>query len=144
MEAMQKLVVGVVMAAVLAVVGFLMAPHTSAQAAGACPSGFKLIQTSGGDSEDVDTDGYVCEQRTTQSDTIVTSFRVDNSGSVCPGSSSGTPLAPNGPFVPVFNPPGVKPDRNCNAVVCMKAFFTNNMGFHQVVIDDKGPGGVCP
>ena len=141
---MQKIVVGLIMAVVLAVVGFFVAPRTSAQASGDCPAGFTLAQTVGDDPEDVNRDGFVCEQRTVQSATLVFTFKVDNSGYPCPGSSSGTPLAPNGPFVLVANAPGVAPDRNCNALACLKAFFTPNGGFHQVLIDDKGPRGVCP
>ena len=141
---MQKIVVGLIMAGVLALLGLFVAPRTSAQASGNCPAGFTSAKAAVDDPEDVNRDGFVCEQPTVQSPTLVFTFKVDNSGYPCPGSSSGTPLAPNGPFVLVANPPGVAPDRNCNALACLKAFSTSNGGFHQVLIDDKGPRGVCP
>jgi hypothetical protein len=141
---MQKMTLGLVTAVLLAAIGFLTVPSTSAQASNNCPAGFTVTQTGVNDPEDVNLDRYVCEQRIAQSDTLVSTFKVDNSGYPCPGSSNGTPLEPNGPFVLVFNPPGVRPDRNCNALACAKAFFTRSGGFHQVLIDDKGPAGVCP
>jgi hypothetical protein len=141
---MQRIVVGLMTAAALAFIGFFLAPRTSAQASGSCPGGFTLAKTSGDDPEDINRDGLVCEQPTAQSATLVFTFKVDNSGYPCPGSSSGTPLAPNGPFILVANQPGVAPDRNCNGLACLKPFFTPNGGFHQVLIDDKGPPGICP
>jgi hypothetical protein len=142
---MQRIVVGLIMAAVLGFVGFFAAPRATAQAPSSCPAGFTLAKTGGDDPEDVDRDGYVCQQLTAQSATLVFAFKVDNSGYPCPGSSSGTLFEPNGPFVPVQPYPiGVAPDRNCNAMVCAKQFFTPSGGFHSVLIDDKGPRGVCP
>jgi hypothetical protein len=137
---MQKIVIGSIMAAVIAFGGFIVAPSMSAQASAACPAGFTIAQTSGDDPEDVNRDGRVCQQPIPQSDTLVFTFKVDNSGYPCPGSATGTPLSPSGPFVSVpFFPPGAAPDRNCNGLVCIKPFFTPSGGFHQVTVDDKGP-----
>jgi len=141
---MQRIVMSLIMAAVLGFVAFFVAPRTSAAASNDCPAGFTLAQTSADDPEDVNRDGRVCQQRTAQSPTLVSIFKVDNSGYPCPGSSSGDPLAPNTPFVPVANACGAAPDRNNNGVACLKAFFTPSGGFHQVLVDDKGPGGICP
>ena len=141
---MQRLGFAFIVAALLSVVGFLMVPRASAQGSSNCPAGFSLTQTTADDPEDVNQDGIVCAQQTAQSPTLVFTFKVDNSGYPCPGSASGTALAPSGPFVLVANPPGVAPDRNCNSLACLKAFFTPSGGFHQVLVDDKGPKGVCP
>lgn len=142
---MQRIVVGLIIAAVLGFVGLIVAPRTSAAASNDCPAGFTLAQTSGDDPEDVNRDGRVCQQRIAQSDTLVSTFKVDNSGYPCPGSSSGTLTEPNGPFVylPTNQAPGTPPDRNCNGFACYKQFFTSSGGFHSVAVDDKGPGGVC-
>jgi hypothetical protein len=132
---MKKITAGLIGAALLAVVAILAAPRATAQAASSCPPGFTLIQTTTGDPEDVNLDGLVCQNRDIRSETFVILTVVDNSGKICPPPQSG--------FVPIVGAPGVSPDRNCNGVICLKAFFTGNGSFHQVAIDDKGPSVPC-
>jgi hypothetical protein len=108
-----------------------------------CPAGFTAVTTSSNDPLDVNLDGIVCEQRDVRSDTLVYSVRVDNSGSPCPVEPPGSFLEPNSPFTPVANPIGTPPDQNCNGVACLKLFVAGK-NLHAVLIDDKGPRGICP
>ena len=136
---MNKGVVVRTLAAFLLAAALLTVPST-AQAQSACDPDFTL--TSGGVAEaDLNGDGLTCEVTGIDSVTggLIT-LALDNAPADqasttfgCPDQHRDAAGNPSSGFNPFPWDPGMEPDRNNNAIVCIKEL----PGFREVIIDDN-------
>jgi hypothetical protein len=140
---MRRLAFGSIFTVALCSIAYLIAPESSAQTSGSCPTDFEeVVTTQSADALDLNLDGRLCaSQPSASSNGVVERMFVENGASLCGCPPGFFPASSKSPF-PGFD---ARADRNGDYVTCAKMVPPNSTVGRFVIIDNRrgGPNQSC-